>query len=209
MRHSKIHGINTFSINKTIIETSRGYFSTWIHSLKHQASFYNINVLVLVCTNFVPAARNISHILTFQLISRWFAATYKQEHHPKLSLHSFVLVPFLERAPRIIIHLATNTEKGGGELMLIILPTWSIHAFVRFRLRFRFRFRISWFSIPPSPLAYAWCSSERGRFEPVNERFSGLCDAICKPLLGSELFTLRLNVIWGGYVHSLGIVWPS
>ena len=55
---------------------------------------------------------------------------------------------------------------------------------------------------------HAWCSSERGRFELINERFSGRCDEICEPAadgLGSELFTLRLVVIWSGYVHSSGI----
>ena len=29
----------------------------------------------------------------------------------------FVLVPFLKRDPRIVIHLARNAEKGGGVLM--------------------------------------------------------------------------------------------
>ena len=34
----------------------------------------------------------------------------------------FVLVPFLKKAPHIIIHLAMNVEKGGGVLMRITLP---------------------------------------------------------------------------------------
>ena len=41
----------------------------------------------------------------------------------------FVLVPFLKRAPRIIIHLATNVEKGGGVLMRITLPNLK-HSFI-------------------------------------------------------------------------------
>ena len=41
----------------------------------------------------------------------------------------FILVPFLKRAPCIIIHLARNAEKGGGVLMSIILPNLN-HSFV-------------------------------------------------------------------------------
>ena len=41
----------------------------------------------------------------------------------------FVLVLFLKRAPRIIIHLARNAEKGGGVLMSIIVPNWK-HSFI-------------------------------------------------------------------------------
>ena len=41
----------------------------------------------------------------------------------------FVLVRFLKRAPRIIIHLARNAEKGGGVLMSIILPSLK-HSFI-------------------------------------------------------------------------------
>ena len=72
--------------------------------------------------------------------------------------------------------------------------------------------KLRFYNLVSSPLAYAWCSSERGRFELVNERLSGHCDEICEPptdALGSELFMLWLIVIWSGYVHSLGIFWPS
>ena len=41
----------------------------------------------------------------------------------------FILVPFLKRAPCIIIHLARNAEKGGGVLMSIIFPNLN-HSFV-------------------------------------------------------------------------------
>ena len=41
----------------------------------------------------------------------------------------FVLVPFLKRAPRIIIHLARNAEKGGGVLMSITLSNLK-HSFM-------------------------------------------------------------------------------
>ena len=41
----------------------------------------------------------------------------------------FVLVPFLKRAPHIIIHLAMNVEKGGGVLMRITLPSLK-HSFI-------------------------------------------------------------------------------
>ena len=41
----------------------------------------------------------------------------------------FVLVPFLKRALRIVIHLARNAEKGGGGLMWIILPNLK-HSFI-------------------------------------------------------------------------------
>ena len=41
----------------------------------------------------------------------------------------FIIVPFLKRAPCIIIHLARNAEKGGGVLMSIILPNLN-HSFV-------------------------------------------------------------------------------
>ena len=41
----------------------------------------------------------------------------------------FVLVRFLKRAPRIIIHLARNVEKGGGVLMSMILPNLN-HSFI-------------------------------------------------------------------------------
>ena len=41
----------------------------------------------------------------------------------------FVLVPFLKRAPHIIIHLAMNVEKGGGVLMRITLPNLK-HSFI-------------------------------------------------------------------------------
>ena len=40
----------------------------------------------------------------------------------------FILVPFLKRAPCIIIYLARNAEKG-GVLMSIILPNLN-HSFV-------------------------------------------------------------------------------
>ena len=41
----------------------------------------------------------------------------------------FVLVPFLKRAPHIIIHPAMNVEKGGGVLMRITLPNLK-HSFI-------------------------------------------------------------------------------
>ena len=41
----------------------------------------------------------------------------------------FVLVPFLKRAPHIIIHLAMNVEKGRGVLMRITLPNLK-HSFI-------------------------------------------------------------------------------
>ena len=42
----------------------------------------------------------------------------------------FVLVPFLKRAPCIIIiHLARNVETGGGVLMRITLPNLK-HSFI-------------------------------------------------------------------------------
>ena len=43
IREQSIHSTAT----KTIIETSRDYFSISIYSRKHQASFYSVNVLVL------------------------------------------------------------------------------------------------------------------------------------------------------------------
>ena len=47
-RQSKIHEQSIHSTStKTIIETSREYFSISIYSRKHQASFYSVNVLVL------------------------------------------------------------------------------------------------------------------------------------------------------------------
>ena len=74
----------------------------------------------------------------------------------------FILVPFLKRAPCIIIHLARNAEKGGGVLMSIILPNLN-HSFVPdsgsgsgsgsgFRIPDSGSvsgFRIFWFSIRP------------------------------------------------------------
>ena len=39
------------------------------------------------------------------------------------------LVTFLKRAPRIIIHLARNAEKGGGILMSVTLPNLN-HSFI-------------------------------------------------------------------------------
>ena len=41
----------------------------------------------------------------------------------------FVLVTFLDRALRIIIHLARNAEKGGGVLMSITVPKLK-HSFI-------------------------------------------------------------------------------
>ena len=41
----------------------------------------------------------------------------------------FVLGTFLDRAPRIIIHLARNAEKGGGVLMSITVPNLK-HSFI-------------------------------------------------------------------------------
>ena len=41
----------------------------------------------------------------------------------------FVLVTFLDRARRIIIHLARNAEKGGGVLMSITVPNLE-HSFI-------------------------------------------------------------------------------
>ena len=41
----------------------------------------------------------------------------------------YVHVPFLKRVWRIVIHLARNAEKGGGVLMLIILPNLK-HSFI-------------------------------------------------------------------------------
>ena len=41
----------------------------------------------------------------------------------------FVLVTFLKRAPRIIIHLARNAEKGGGVLKSVTLPNLK-HSFI-------------------------------------------------------------------------------
>ena len=74
----------------------------------------------------------------------------------------FILVPFLKRAPCIIIHLARDAEKGGGVLMSIILPNLN-HSFVPdsgFRIPdsgsgsgsgFRIRFRIPDFRIFHTP----------------------------------------------------------
>ena len=84
-----------------------------------------------------PAARNVSHVLTFQPIPRWFDTTYKQKLYNKSTIPNkrmittmfFVLVPFLKRAPRIIVHLARNVEKLGGALMSIILPNLK-HLFI-------------------------------------------------------------------------------
>ena len=39
------------------------------------------------------------------------------------------LITFLKRAPRIIIHLARNAEKGGGALMSVTLPNLN-HSFI-------------------------------------------------------------------------------
>ena len=41
----------------------------------------------------------------------------------------FVLITFLDRALRIIIHLARNAEKGGGVLMSITVPKLK-HSFI-------------------------------------------------------------------------------
>ena len=41
----------------------------------------------------------------------------------------FAPVTFLKRAPRIIIHLARNAEKGGGVLMSVTLPNLN-HSFI-------------------------------------------------------------------------------
>ena len=41
----------------------------------------------------------------------------------------FVPVTVLKRAPRIIIHLARNAEKGGGVLMSITVPNLK-HSFI-------------------------------------------------------------------------------
>ena len=41
----------------------------------------------------------------------------------------FALVAFLKRAPRIIIHLVRNAEKGGGVLMSATLPNVN-HSFI-------------------------------------------------------------------------------
>ena len=66
-RQSKIHEQSIhLTATKTIIETSREYFSISIYSRKHQASFYSVNVGL--CTN--CAARNLSHELAFQPIPR-------------------------------------------------------------------------------------------------------------------------------------------
>ena len=62
----------------------------------------------------------------------------------------FILVPFLKRAPCIIIHLARNAEKGGGVLMSIILPNLN-HSFVPDSGSVS-GFRISGFSIRPTAL---------------------------------------------------------
>ena len=69
----------------------------------------------------------------------------------------FILVPFLKRAPCIIIHLARNAEKGGGVLMSIILPNLN-HSFVPVPVPvpvpdsgFRFRFRIPDFLVFHTP----------------------------------------------------------
>ena len=64
----------------------------------------------------------------------------------------FILVPFLKRAPCIIIHLARNAEKG-GVLMSIILPNLN-HSFVPGSgsgSGFRFRFRIPDFLVFHTP----------------------------------------------------------
>ena len=87
----------------------------------------------------------------------------------------FILVPFLKRAPCIIIHLARNAEKGGGVLMSIILPNLN-HSFVPdsgsgsgFRIPVPFQdsgFRISWFSIRPNYGVIAVSAMQQGvKFE--------------------------------------------
>ena len=59
----------------------------------------------------------------------------------------------------------------------------------------------------PNRWVHAWCSSKKGRFELVNERFSEIFEPVTDGL-ESKLFTLRLIAIWRGYIHSSGISWP-
>ena len=47
-------------------------------------------------------------------------------------------------------------------------------------------------------------AGKRGIFRPLQWDCTPATD-----ILGSESFTLRLIVIWSGYIHSSGIFWPS
>ena len=67
----------------------------------------------------------------------------------------FVLVPFLKRAPRIIIHLARNVEKGGGVLMRITLPNLK-HSFICPVPVLDSGFRIPDSGFPCFPYAHPW-----------------------------------------------------
>ena len=46
-----------------------------------------------------------------------------------ITIMFFVLIPFLKRAPHIIIHLAMNVEKGGEVLMRMTFPNLK-HSFI-------------------------------------------------------------------------------
>ena len=109
----------------------------------------------------------------------------------------FILVPFLKRAPCIIIHLARNAEKGGGVLMSIILPNLN-HSFVPVPVPvpfpdsgFRFRFRILDFPVFHTPLAEG-LSFEWSQFSTAFSNFlqilfdkfkSSIVDSMCNLLI--------------------------
>ena len=136
-------------------------------------------------------------VCMLRMHSRLFAGF--QKTHQALA----VSVEIWRSVPRSVPRHGVDLPIGNSSL-----PPLPSAVFVEGTRSLSFDFQI-WY---PHRWFHARCSSERGRFELVNERFWGRCDEICEPAtdgLGSELFTLRLIVIWGGYVHSLGIFWPS
>ena len=120
----------------------------------------------------------------------------------------FILVPFLKRAPCIIIHLARNAEKGGGVLISIILPNLN-HSFVPVPVPFPDSgsvsgFRISGFSIRPcgKPLQPDSLSFNR-QSHAVSVKIFCICGDSFKwlssPIMGGSTPKYYVNMRYGDF----------
>ena len=80
--------------------------------------------LVALCSNTHNKLKFSHVLLTFQAIAR-----YCRDLQTKSNMFCIIRAPSQTQSQRIVIHLASNADKGGGVLMSIILPNLN-HSFI-------------------------------------------------------------------------------